>query len=126
MAGRSDKLAAALSAETVAAIRQRIEAELLVEKSTKRSALRLALIGVIREGLLVADQRLPAETDLGAAVGLSLGTVQAALGQLQDMGVIVRRRCGGTRIAGVGPISPSVWHFRFRATTDGQAVRLLD
>lgn len=90
---------------------------------TKRTSVRLALVAAIREGYLAPGARLPAETDLTAILGVSLGTSQAALRQLQQAGVIVRRRGDGTRVASAEPLSQVIWHFRFLDKTTLLPVR---
>jgi GntR family transcriptional regulator len=107
------------------ALRERFSKEMQVQNSTKRSALRIALVGAIHDGVLKPQQRLPSEIELAEDIGVSLGTVQSALGQLQDMGLILRRRGDGTRIADTDKIDPSVWHFRFRMRDSGKPLRLL-
>ncbi len=96
---------------------------LSVDKATKRSALRLALTSAIRDGVLKPGERLPAETDLARMLGVSLGTVQNALGQIQDLGLVVRRRGDGTRVLDDTAMAPSVWHFRFRVRQTGLPFR---
>jgi DNA-binding GntR family transcriptional regulator len=83
-------------------------------RDTKRSALRLVLISAIRDGTFKPGDRLPPEAEMAQRLSLSAGTVQSALGQLQDLGLILRRRGDGTRVADAEPIGPNVWHFRFR------------
>lgn len=90
---------------------------------TKRSAARLALVAAMREGLLPAGARLPAEMALTDILGVSLGTVQAALRQLQQTGTIVRRRGDGTRVASLEPLDGNVWHFRFKNKQTGHPLR---
>jgi GntR family transcriptional regulator len=89
---------------------------------TKRTAARLALTSAIRSGLLAPGDVLPPETELAEIIGVSLGTIQVALRQLQDIGVITRRRGDGTRVASNEPLTPSVWHFRLIRLRDGQPV----
>ena len=57
-------------------------------------------------------------------LGVSLGTTQAALRQLQQLGVIVRRRGDGSRVASTEPLSSSVWHFRFVSRNGGTPLRI--
>lgn len=100
--------------------------EMAAPQATKRSALRLAVISLIRSGDLPADGRLPSETAMADMVGLSVGTVQAALGQLRDMGLIQRRRGAGTWLVDGGTISDSIWHFRFFDRRSGKPFRPVD
>jgi len=82
-------------------------------RQTKRSAVRLAIVEAIGDGTFAPGDYLPPETGLAETFDVSLGTVQAALEQLKQMGMIVRRRGDGTRVAAAEPLSRNVWHFRF-------------
>jgi GntR family transcriptional regulator len=93
-----------------------------VKGRTKRTAARLAIGTAIGDGVLAPGNMLPPEVELARIMGVSLGTIQVALRQLQDTGVIVRRRGDGTRIASTEPLDPSVWHFRFIRLSDGTPV----
>jgi len=93
---------------------------------TKRTAARLAIASVIRANLVKPGELLPSEKELTTILGVSLGTVQAALRQLQDVGTIVRRRGDGTRVGALEPHGDSVWHFRFAAKDDGSPLRIID
>lgn len=87
---------------------------------TKRTAVRLALSAAIRDGNLQPGDRLPPEIELTGIFAVSLGTVQAALRQLQEVGIIVRRRGDGSRVASSEPLHNSIWHFRFISLRDGR------
>lgn len=100
-------------------------AALAVPGRTKRSAARLAIVQAIRKGTLRPGDRLPPENRLGSILGISLGTVQAALRQLQQADVIIRRRGDGSRVAAGEPLARDIWHFRFAAKPGGQPLRLL-
>ena len=91
---------------------------------TKRSAARLAIAAAIRGGVLRPGDYLPPEVWLTEILGVSLGTVQAALRQLQQMGAIVRRRGDGTRVASGEPLGRDIWHFRFVDKTSGHPLRI--
>ena len=93
------------------------------ENRTKRSAARLTIVEAIQSGVLEPGDYLPSETALARILGVSLGTVQAALRQLQQVGIIVRRRGDGTRVASTEPLSRDTWHFRFVAKQTGQPLR---
>ncbi len=95
-------------------------------KRTKRTAVRLALTAAIREAVLGPGDRLPPETELADMLGVSLGTVQAALRQLQQVGVITRRRGDGSKVASAVAEDSPIWHFRFARRHDGASVRLID
>ena len=43
---------------------------------------------------------------------------------LPGLGVILRRRGGGTRVADTDTIGPSVWHFRFRLKSSDRPPRV--
>lgn len=90
-----------------------MRALLAVARRTKRTAARLAIVAAIRDGHLAPGAPLPPEKALTKILGVSLGTTQAALRQLQETGTIVRRRGDGSRVASAEPLSQSVWHFRF-------------
>lgn len=91
---------------------------------TKRTAVRLAISNAIQKGILASGDYLPPESALTRVMGVSLGTVQAALQQLQDIGAIVRRRGDGTRVTGSEPHPEKIWHFRFLSKDDGTALRM--
>ncbi|PCH81376.1 MAG: hypothetical protein COB90_05205 [Hyphomicrobiales bacterium] len=93
---------------------------------TKRSAVRIAIMNVIRDNTVKPGEMLPSEKELTIILGVSLGTVQAALRGLQDIGAIVRRRGDGTRVASGSSFGESVWHFRFVSKEDGSLLRLSD
>lgn len=93
---------------------------------TKRTAARLAIVELIRAGALVPGDVLPSEKELASILRVSLGTVQAALKQLQDSGTIVRRRGDGSRIASSEPLPTSIWHFRLVSRGHGQPLRFAD
>lgn len=93
---------------------------------SKRTAARLALGGAIRDRVLRPGDRLPPEVALAAILGVSLGTVQAALRQLQQVGVIVRRRGDGTKVASTETLDASIWHFRFASPEDGTPLHHVD
>lgn len=79
----------------------------------------------MREGYLGPGAMLPSEKALTDILGVSLGTVQAALRQLQQSGTIIRRRGDGSRVASVEPLSDSIWHFRFIARATGHPLRFV-
>lgn len=62
------------------------------------------LAGAIRAGLLVADERLPAEPELAAMLGVATVTVREALTGLRGQGLVrtTRGRGGGTFVAARG------------------------
>ncbi len=93
---------------------------------TKRSAVRLAIVQAMRDGDLQHDDFLPPEKRLAEILGVSLGTVQAALLQLQQRGEVVRRSGYGSRIVLSERFASSVWHFRFVDRADGKRLTFSD
>lgn len=75
--------------------------------------LRHALLGCVRDGRWRAGERLPAELELADATGLSPGTIQRALRDLVDEGVVTRRQGRGSFVAGAPSRIGDLWHCRF-------------
>ncbi|UCE30568.1 MAG: GntR family transcriptional regulator [Burkholderiales bacterium] len=111
-------------AGALARLSRYLSEELATQGRTKRAAVRFAIVRAIRSGDLRPGQWLPAEGRLAERLGVSLGTVQAALTELQQSAVIVRRRGQGSRIASTESPERDVWHFRFQSLDDGLPVRL--
>jgi len=107
-------------------LKRKMKSTTEVKGRTKRTAARLAIVAAISEKQLKPGDFLPAEKKLTDILGVSLGTVQAALRQLQVMGVVIRRRGFGSIIASVEPMARSVWHFRFVSKADGTPLRITD
>jgi DNA-binding GntR family transcriptional regulator len=79
----------------------------------KYAQLREILASAIRAGHWKAGDRLPAESELTRATPFSLGTVQRALRDLVDEGLVVRTQGSGTFVAeGRAPIDAPL-HLRF-------------
>ncbi|MCF6233546.1 MAG: GntR family transcriptional regulator [Rhodobacteraceae bacterium] len=95
-------------------------------RCTKRTAARISIMNIIRSGIVKPGDLLPSEIELTKILGVSLGTVQAALRGLQDIGTIVRRRGDGTRVASGEPFAETIWHFRFMSREDGSPLRITD
>lgn len=95
-------------------------------RCTKRTAARITIMNIIRSGIVKPGDLLPSEIELTKILGVSLGTVQAALRGLQDIGTIVRRRGDGTRVAAGEPFAETIWHFRFMSREDGTPLRIVD
>ncbi len=98
---------------------------------TKRSAVRLAVAQAMRDGVLKDGDLLPPEKRLAEIFGVSVGTVQAALQQLQQRGEIVRRSGYGSRVALGDSFSSAIWHFRIvdrdsgrRLTVEAERIRI--
>ena len=79
---------------------------------SKRTAVRHALNEAIHLGVLRPGDMLPPEKRLAEVLGVSLGTVQAALGELRNSGRVMRRRGDGTRVSSADDVLRSSWHFR--------------
>ena len=98
---------------------------------TKRSAVRLAVAQAMRDGVLKDGDLLPPEKRLAEIFGVSVGTVQAALQQLQQRGEIVRRSGYGSRVVLGDSFSSAIWHFRMvdresgrRLTVEAEQIRI--
>lgn len=75
--------------------------------------LRAGLLDAFASNEWAQGDKLPAETAIARAVGLSLGTVQKVLAQLAREEILVRRHGRGTFVAGLGAQSDQLLHFRF-------------
>lgn len=58
------------------------------------------IVGAIEGGIWRSGDRLPSEHAMAAAIPLSLGTIQRALGVLVEQGVVVRHHGQGSFVAG--------------------------
>lgn len=85
----------------------------------KHMHLRMAILEAIRQGDLKPGDQIPPEQELGVAVGLSLGTVQRALGRLATDRTLVRHHGRGTFVAEARRPVDELWQFRFR-TPEGE------
>ncbi len=65
----------------------------------KHTLLRLTILSSIHAGNWIAGDRLPTETELADATGLSMGTVQRALRDLTEAGVVRRQQGSGSFVA---------------------------
>ncbi len=83
--------------------------------------LRLALLQCIHAGHWVAGDRVPTEAELIEATALSAGTVQRALRDLTDEGVLRRQQGSGSFVASAPDRIDDVAHCRF-LDTDGTTV----
>jgi len=80
----------------------------------KYAQLRETLYAAIRAGHWKPGARLPTESELTRLTGYSLGTVQRALRELAESGVVVRSQGSGTYVSeGRGAIDAPL-HLRFR------------
>lgn len=103
-----------------------LQAVVSAQSCTKRTAVRLAISNCIQSGVLRPGDYLPSEKALADIFGVSLGTVQVALGQLQDVGLLQRRRGDGTRVSDTEPLAENTWHFRFLSRESKRPLRMTD
>jgi DNA-binding GntR family transcriptional regulator len=73
-----------------------------------------ALSKLIASGKIAEGAKLPGERELGAALKLSLGTVQKALNLLMNDGELVREHGRGTFARSNRRAMRELWHYRFR------------
>lgn len=85
--------------------------------------LRNALADAIGQGRWRAGDQLPAEYEIAALAGLSVGTVQMALRMLVEEGLLSRRRGAGTFVA--SPEAPLVASFVHAQFLDEETGRVL-
>lgn len=102
-------------AESVAARFHATESE-----APKHARLRAAIIEAVEAGDLSAGTKMPGEREFSHFLGVSLGTMQKALGRLVDDGFLVRRHGQGTFVGSVRKAVAGSWHYRFFAA-DGES-----
>lgn len=90
------------------------------EEGAKYQRLAKAFSACIRDGAYTAGGHLPKETEICEALPLGLSTVQKALAQLVEDGLIVRRRKLGSFIAELDHQVPEVHVYRFRDPVTGE------
>jgi len=85
-----------------------------------------AVLDVIESGEFRPGSQIPGERYLSDTLPLSLGTIQKAMNDLVDQGVLVRRAGKGTFVSGTGDVlrdqkveKRDLVHFRFRAESGG-------
>lgn len=71
------------------------------------------LLLMIETGDLKPGDRVPTETCLTASLPVSLGTVQKALNNLTERGILNRQQGSGTFVADRQISLDDLWHFRF-------------
>jgi GntR family transcriptional regulator len=79
----------------------------------KHARLRDAIVAAVEAGELPVGSKVAGERELSAALGLSLGTTQKALGRLMEEGFLVRKHGHGTFIGQSRKAIAGSWHFRF-------------
>lgn len=77
------------------------------------------LLHLAREQILSGESQLPPDQRLSSLLGISLGTVQKALGNLALQGWVRREHGRGTFIAVPRQPVEGLWHFRFRDPETG-------
>jgi DNA-binding GntR family transcriptional regulator len=92
------------------------------EKSgfAKNVTLQRGLVDAIVEGALSAGDQIPPEQQLTKIVGLSLGTIQKALRDVAQQGLLRRRQGRGTFVAERTVPETDLWHHRFLRDADMQ------
>src|SRR5690554_4418078 len=65
-----------------------------------------------------AGEQLPSEDRLAEDIEVSIGTIQRALRNLVDIGVLVRKHGKGTFVSGARAPRQHLWHFRFLGDDD--------
>lgn len=93
----------------------------MTQSKTKYQRVSDALLADIEGGKLRPGDRLPSEEQLVSELGFSLGTVQHALRDLVDLGVVKRVHGSGTFVSGARPPEEHLRHFRFKAD-DGKSL----
>lgn len=81
--------------------------------TAKYALLRNAMLKAIESGYWAPGEKLPTENDITGATPFSLGTVQRALRELTDEGLIVRRQGHGSFVVGPRKAMDKPWHCRF-------------
>lgn len=81
----------------------------------KYKAIANAILAEVERGTWRSGDRLPSEESLARSYDASLGTMQRALRELVDMGMVERHHGSGTFIAGARAKEQQLLHFRFRA-----------
>lgn len=83
----------------------------------KHRLLAEAILALIEDGTLQPGDHLPTETALADGLPFSLGTIQKALRNLSELGVVNRKSRTGTVIAEKSEEIFDLWQFRFVANT---------
>lgn len=81
--------------------------------SIKHRLLAEAMLELIHDGTLRAGDHLPTETAMAEGLPFSLGTIQKALRNLSELGVVNRKTGTGTVVAKKTEEIFDLWQFRF-------------
>ncbi len=79
-----------------------------------------AIRRLVQDHSLAVGAQLPSDTRLASLLGVSLGTIQKALGNLANQGWVRREHGRGTFIAAPRRALAGSWHFRFRDPDTGE------
>lgn len=79
----------------------------------KHVTLQRGLVDAIADGALAAGAQIPPEQHLTKIVGLSLGTIQKALRDVAQQGLLQRQQGRGTFVAERNVPESDLWHHRF-------------
>ncbi|NDV51623.1 GntR family transcriptional regulator [Yangia sp. PrR003] len=90
------------------------------DTGVKYQRLAEAFAACIRSGTYMPGGHLPKETEISASLPVGLSTVQKALAQLVEQGLIIRRRKLGSFIADLDHQVPEVHVYRFRDPATGE------
>src|SRR5690606_22626235 len=85
------------------------------ERQPKHRQIAEQLLSQIESGRWKPGDQIPSEEQFVQETGTSLGTVQRALRNLVEMGVLVRQHGRGTFVAGARAPRRHLRHFRFLA-----------
>lgn len=103
--------------EALSELRRRVE-DSARQDEPRHLRLKAAILGMMSDGLWAPGDKLPAETELARASGLSLGTAQKALGALAREGALIRRHGHGTFVPSGESQADRLLHFRFVGDDD--------
>lgn len=106
-------------------ILEAIEARLVRVSGTSRTRIKHrllaeAILELIQDGTLQAGDNLPAEAALTEVLPFSLGTIQKALRNLSELGVVNRKSRTGTVITEKTEEIFDLWQFRFVNDASGK------
>lgn len=90
-----------------------VETAVSQKRQPKYRQLSETILTMINEGVLKPGDRLPTETVLARGLPFSLGTIQQALRNLSELGVIKRTQRSGTVITDRTQEIFALWQFRF-------------